>query len=700
MKTKIKWFTNQKELTDYLYECSDVYYNTGTQIIKDEIYDDLKAQLQAMEKESGKILFGSPTITVGATPHVGDRAIVKHEMEAKSLDKFRLGVEDEKVKMLKWLGEHAPYTVELKVDGSTVILTYDNGALTLAETRGDGIRGVDITDNAAFIHGVPKKIPYDGHLVVRGEAVMRFDDFEKVNTNGEYSNPRNLANGKLQSLDPNELRAFPIGFVAFELVTPGVFDGVKNGGNELTTMSERFKFIDALGFDVVPYGVYDFTDPARIMEVIETWKRNLPEVPYPTDGLVFSVQNLDSELGWKAGMNDHGPRWARAMKWPSAENAVPTTLRDVQFTEGRTGVLTPKFIFDTVNIGLGSNVQKATAFNLSILENLPSEDGEDHGGVHIGDDVFVFMANEIIPNVKMFRPGQNRVKITIPKTCPYCGKETTIRTSDSGVRELFCTNPECSAKKTESILHAVGRDGLNVKGLGESQLIDLMKYGLVHNLADLISLNDIAIDDRVNALLSQNGWGKKSYEKLTAAIQTACKVTFDKFLYALCIPMCGNNLSKKFANFFGDVETFYNSVVMDVREDHQREIFDKLSNVDGIGDKKAGALLEWARNNKAEDIADIKRLMNLFEFEDIANVEKTLSGKTFVITGKVHQYADRAEFKASVEARGGKVAGSVSKNTDYLVNNDAASESSKNKKAKELSIPIITEDEFIETFGK
>ncbi len=706
---------DQKELTQKLISASEAYYAGENSGMTDLEFDASVELLRKLEKETGTVYPGSPTQNVGAEV-VTVLAKAKHEQPALSLDKVKYA-DRENIK--KWL-DNRQGIMMWKCDGSTVVLTYDDGKLTSAVTRGNGEEGSVITHNARFFKGVPETIPCHDHVVVRGEAMMSNPEFERVNTEagGIYENARNLATATIQMLDAGESSKREIIFKAFELVTPGVDvyigDDTRSSLDidyNLKFMRDRLEWLKLLGFDVVDYEpVYK----KNILNKIEEWKERVKDLTYPTDGLVVSYDDL--EEGWALGSTGHHPRWAMALKW--TDETATTTIRDIEWSVGKTGLITPVAVFDEVRLGLGSNVTRASLHNLSIMEKL---------GVKKNCKAEVYLANLIIPQVASCEGGDG--EFDIPDYCPVCGAHTRLLMNmENDTDTLHCDNTECPAQQVGKLMNTFGKDGLFVKGLGESQMEDLLNVRLVtaepksfYEMAsrwDFISSEDYLQNDPdetfkevVYELLDKDGWGQKKWNNLIDAINASRETTLQKFLYALNIPLLGNDLSKKLAKYFSNsidefiefVERVDEGAGKDDRYGYHRAM-DILLAIDGIGEEKARNICDWAEevvasSEKWESFIGFVKELKFPELTSIPS-DNSLEGLTFVITGSVHEYKNRDEFKVSVEARGGKVAGSVSKNTTALVNNDVTSTSGKNQKAKELGIEIISEDEFISRYGK
>jgi len=716
MKEKIK------ALIEDLNKASEAYYE-GNPIMSDHEWDRMFDELKSLEASSGIILPDSPTQNVSAGKVTG-LVTRRHERPALSLDKIKYANKED---VKAFLGDREGM-LSWKLDGSTVVITYDNGVMTSAVTRGtDGIEGNDITHNARFFKGLPGKIPYTGHLVLRGEALMSYVEFERINAEegGMYENPRNLATATIQMLDANESRKREILFKAFKLVVPDVSEEVielVNRSYEMQWEIERFEFLNDLGFDVVEHFLVsndykdgDYTEAANfnIMLKIEELKDKVKDLPYPTDGLVISYN--DQIYAEELGFTGHHPRGAKALKW--TDETEKTILRSIEWSVGKTGLVTPVAIFDPVRLGVGSTVIRASLHNISCLRSVPLRDGahmDDYETMCLNDSVDVYLANMIIPQIASYGHDgdytlkHSRTAIEIPRVCPVCG-EPLRQEESNGVWTLHCDNEECAARQIGRLMNTFGKDGLFVKGLGESQLQDLIDVGLVTDTLSMYCLETTDAMNRqysgfspVDELLSRDGWGEKKWNNLLAAIEESKKTTLQKFLYSLNIPLLGNDLSKKLAPYFeNEPKNILRMATYSCA--YKDELIEELMSIDGVGKEKATFVAEWAQEvgTNERKYMELEYLMKLLQFENpTESTDASLSGLTFVITGAVNVYKNRDEFKESVEARGGKVAGSVSAKTSFLVNNDIESTSGKNAKAKELNIPIISEDEFISRFGK
>ena len=677
---------SQASLTEILAKASRMYYQSGETIMDDITFDQKQEELKRLEEMNGFAYHNSPNVNVGADV-VAKLEPSVHETPALSLGKVKYADRND---LFEWLGDQ-PGIVTPKCDGSTVVLTYENGTLFKAVTRGNGIVGNDITHNALNLKGVPKHINYLGHLVVRGEATMTYEEFERVNeeAGGVYANSRNLASATIQILDPNEAKKREVEFHAFKLVTPGP------SNDFYKTEASRFNFLKSLGFGVVEF---EMVTGLTILRVIEKWKDKIADLSFPTDGLVISYN--DQIYAESLGNTHKHPRGSIAMKW--SDETQETTVRDIEFSVGKTGVITPVAVFDPVFFE--SNVSRASLHNLSIAEKMPLTGNElvETCTIGIGSKVMVYMANKIIPQCKSATPGVLR----IPDKCPVCGEPTKIRISNAGnadiaVKTLWCENPECPTKKSKKLETFFCKDACYAKGLGPSQIHDLLETKLVDE--DPLSFYTLADNNPTmpSVLSSLDGWGKKSWDNLRNAIEQSKEVNLAQFLYALSIPLLGSDLSNKLNRIFeGEINKWMAYVANPNTE--------FLLSYDGIGEIKADYIVKWCKEliRNPERYEKFKTLVQTMHFTNniasqlSSNSGNELAGITFVITGNVHIYKNRKEFKDSVIARGGKVAGSVSKNTSYLVNNDINSTSSKNNEAKKLGIPIISEDEFVSKYGK
>ena len=653
---------NQEQLTKLLIEASEAYYNGQPALMTDLEYDRLIEDLKKMEDESGIILENSPTINVGAV--VDSLKKVKHEYPTLSLNKTKYKDREDMYKWLSTVNNEA--VVSLKLDGLTVVATYENGKLKSAVTRGNGIEGSDITHNAKYFKGLPRTISYKDKLIVRGECTMTTKEFNRINelVGDLYENPRNLASATIQMLDANESRKREIEYTVFDVIS------------DIKDFDKELDFVKELGFDVVDY---EIVNDKNILDIIEKWKEKALNIDTPTDGLVFTAR--DTELYKELGNTGHHPRGAMALKW--TDETKTTTIRDIEWSVGRTGVITPVAIFDSVRLGLGSNITRASLHNLTIMKKL---------GVRKNSKTEVFLANMIIPQIASVKDTDESVDIELPKICPSCGEKLTIKTNNN-IETLHCLNKDCPKQNISNILNSFSKDALFVKGLGESQIEDILEQGIA--TTDLSTFYNLP-DNLPEELKAIDGWGDKKWSNIKKSIEESRNATIERLLIALNIPLMGHDLSKKVSKLLG-----YNidSLKAILNNRSELEVFkDTMLQTEGIGDIKANLFYEWV---KEADEEKVMKLINELKFEKVEiNNDSSLEGVTFVITGNVYEYKNRAEFKKSVEARGGKVAGSISKKTDYLIINDLESTTSKANKARELNIPLISETDFIERFGK
>ena len=644
-----------KELIGILNQASYAYYAKDTEIMSNYEYDALYDELVALEEETGMVLSNSPTVNVGYEA-VDELPKERHEKPMLSLAKTKSREE-----LRDWLnGKEA--LLSWKLDGLTIVLTYQDGELLKAVTRGNGEIGEVITNNARVFKNIPHRIAFKGRLILRGEAVITYSDFEKMNAEisdeeAKYKNPRNLCSGSVRQLN-NEITAKRnVRLFAFNLV-----EAVESDGTPVDFDNDRenqFLFLKKQGFDVVEYFR---VNPDNIMERIEYFAQTISGYDVPSDGLVLTLCDLaySASLGRTAKF----PRDSIAFKW--ADETAETTLLEIEWSPSRTGLINPVAIFEPVELE-GTTVSRASVHNLSIMEELQ---------LGIGDRIKVYKANMIIPQIaeNLTKSG----KMTIPQKCPVCGMETKIR-KEIDTKTLVCSNPDCESKKIKSFTLLVSRDALNIDGLSEATLEKFIAKGFIHSFADIFRLNRFEEE-----ITQMEGFGEKSFQNLVDALEQAKNTTLPRYLYAIGIAGIGvanaKVLCKAFNNDFEKIKSA------------TREEF---AEIDGIGEVLADGIVSY--------FSDEKKAQNALELYDQLHIEKPeqndneqiFAGMTFVITGNVYHYANRNEVKEVIEQRGGKVAGSVSSKTNYLINNDVTSTSGKNKKAKELGIPIISEDDFI-----
>lgn len=645
-----------KELVEILNKASEAYYQKDAEIMSNLEYDKLYDELVALEKETGITLTNSPTI------HVGYEVLSELEKQPHASPMLSLDKTKEVDALVSWLGNHEG-VLSWKLDGLTVVLTYNNGKLQNAVTRGNGEIGEVITNNAKTFKNVPKMIPYKGTLVLRGEAVIKYSDFNRMNeaieaVEEKYKNPRNLCSGSVRQLN-NEITAKRnVHFYAFSLVADNLdVEEQKEIGFD-NTMLSRFKWLKEQGFDVVEHFV---VTSQSLEEKVMDFAARIPDNDIPSDGLVLSYNDI--EYGKSLGRTAKFPRDSIAFKW--ADELAETSLEDVEWSPSRTGLINPVAIFTPVELE-GTTVSRASLHNVSILRAL---------GLGIGDRITVYKANMIIPQVAENLTRSNSLEI--PDKCPACGGKTTLQDLN-GVQSLYCMNLECSAKQIKSFSHFVSRNAMNMDGLSDATLEKFIEQGFLKRLPDLFHL-----DRYQEQIVTLEGFGQKSYDNLMQSIKNARTVSMAKFIYSLGISGIGLANAKVIVSHFH--QDFEN-----IRVASQEE----LVAIDGIGDVLASAFYDFFHNkDKVEMVEELLKEIQFEKEEESDN--QSLADKTFVITGSVEQFANRNELKSFIEKLGGKVTGSVSKNTDYLINNDTLSNSSKNKKAKELGIPILSEMDFI-----
>ena len=644
-----------KELIPILNQASQAYYAEDREIMSNLEYDRLYDELVGLEKETGVVMATSPTVKVGYDS-VDFLPKEKHASPMLSLDKTK-----SREALRDWLQGHAG-VLSWKLDGLTVVLTYHEGHLEKAVTRGNGEVGEVITANAKTFVNLPAGIPYQGRLVLRGEAVISYSDFEKINAQipeeGEkYKNPRNLCSGSVRQLSNEVTAKRNVRFYAFNLVEAISDDGMAMDFHN--SRLEQFAFLKEQGFSVVEhYKVDDDT----ILPTIEQFAEKIVGYDIPSDGLVLTYE--DVAYGISLGRTAKFPRHSIAFKW--ADELMETTLRDVEWSASRTGLINPVAIFDPVELE-GTTVSRASVHNVSVVRALK---------LGIGDRVTVYKANMIIPQI-----AENLTKsdaLVIPETCPVCGGKTQIRQTGEA-QVLYCLNEKCPAKQIKSFVLAVSRDALNVDGLSEQTLEKLVDMGFIKELSDLFHL-----DRYREEIKNMEGFGEKSCQKLLDSIENARKTTLPKVIYSLGIANIGLANAKLLCKHF----------------DHELEKLmdanaEELSAIEGIGDVIANSYVEFMQDE--ENREKIWRLVKELEVEKPSDNGQTqdLAGKVFVVTGSLLHYGSRNELKDEIEARGGKVTGSVTNKTECLINNDVASNSTKNKKAKELGVPIVSEEEFL-----
>lgn len=641
-----------KELIDILNKAASVYYQGKDEIMSNFEYDRMYDELSALEKESGLVLAGSPTQKVGYEV-LSELPKQTHPSPMLSLDKTKQVDE-----LSSWLGGKEGL-LSWKMDGLTVVLTYENGELLNAVTRGNGVVGEVITNNAKVFKNLPVNIPFKGRMVLRGEAIITYSEFKKINAllseEEQYKNPRNLCSGSVRQLN-NEITAKRnVELYAFTLVEADGVDFKNSQQNKMEFMKEQ-------GFQTVEYKV---VTAKNIYETVEWFSEKVKTNDFPSDGLVLLYDDIS--YGESLGSTAKFPRNAIAFKW--ADETAKTKLTEVEWSASRTGLINPVAIFEPVELE-GTTVSRASVHNISIVKELK---------LGIGDTIEVYKANMIIPQI-----AQNLTKsgsLAIPDKCPVCGEKTSIH-KENDVEVLFCENPDCLAKKIKSISLFVSRDAMNIDGMSEATIEKFISKGFLHELADLFKLNRYK-----DEIISMDGFGEKSYEKLVKAAETAKITTTAKFIYSLGIANIGLSNAKMVCKAFSnDLEKIRHASI------------DELVEIDGVGEIIAESFVKFFANENNNHMVD--DLLDIVTLEDEENDNANdMEGMNFVITGSVNHFSNRSEVKELIEGRGGKVTGSVTSKTKYLINNDSTSNSSKNKKAKELGVQIITEDEFIDMFS-
>ncbi len=643
-----------KYLVDTLNKAAKAYYAEDREIMSNREYDALYDELQSLEQETGIVLTNSPTVSVGFEA-VDELPKERHESPMLSLGKTKSREE-----LRDWLQGKAAI-LSWKLDGLTIVLTYRDGKLAKAVTRGNGEIGEVVTNNARTFKNIPLSIPFTGELVLRGEAVITYSDFEKVNAEitdekSKYKNPRNLCSGSVRQLN-NEITAKRnVRFYAFSLVSAGETDFHNS-------REEQFRFLEKQGFEVVEH--YLVTE-ADILDRIDFFEKKIQNFDIPSDGLVLTYEDI--AYGQSLGRTAKFPRHSIAFKW--ADELRETTLEEIEWSASRTGLINPVAIFEPVELE-GTTVSRASVHNISILRSLK---------LGIGDKITVYKANMIIPQIAENLTCSDNVEI--PAVCPVCGGATEIRQVNE-VQSLYCTNEKCAAKRIKSFTLFVSRDAMNIDGLSEATLEKLIDMGFIHEYADLYHLD--RYQDRIVEL---EGFGEKSYQNLIASIEASRKTILSRVIYGLGIANIGVANAKMLCRYFSyDLERMRSADV------------ETLSAIEGIGDVIASAFVDYMKD--ADNQQKIDHLMPelTLEVPVVEEGSQTMQGLNFVITGSLNHFGNRSDLKELIEDRGGKVTGSVTGKTTALINNDVTSTSSKNKKAKELGVPILSEEDFLTEYG-
>lgn len=643
-----------KELVDTLNKAAKVYYSGTDEIMSNLEYDRLYDELKALEDETGIVLAGSPTHKVGYET-LSELPKEEHERPMLSLDKTK-SVEE----LAAFAGMHKSL-LSWKLDGLTVVVTYRDGELYKAVTRGNGYVGEVITPNARVFVNLPAKIPYKGELVIRGEAIITYSDFERINRSIEedenkYKNPRNLCSGSVRQLNNRITAERNVRLIAFALIRA---DGVDFGNSR----QKQFEWLKGQGFEVVEYKIVDETSVA---DAVEYFSKAITDNDFPSDGLVLLYDDI--AYGESLGTTAKFPRNAIAFKW--ADEMAITRLKCVEWSASRTGLINPVAVFEPVELE-GTTVSRASVHNVSIVRELK---------LGYNDEIKVYKANMIIPQIAENITGS--ATIEIPKVCPVCGGLTGIKKAND-TESLYCLNPDCQAKHIKRFEHFVSRNALNIDGISSQTLEKFIDRGFIKNYTDLYHLNNYE-----DEIVGMDGFGRKSYDNIIESVEKSRTVTLDHVIYALGIGGIGLANARLVSRHCNeDPET-----VADIT-------IEELMSIDGIGDVLAQSFREYF------DDVNNRRLYNELLAElrlqkEVRDTSSPVAGKTFVITGSVNHFTNRDELKAFIETLGGKTTGSVSAKTDYLINNDVTSNSSKNKKARELGIPVISEEEFIKLTGR
>lgn len=642
-----------KELGEKLREASRAYYQEDREIMSNVEYDALYDTLSALEKETGIVLAESPTVNVGYEA-VEQLPKEEHERPMLSLDKTK-----EREALREFIGEH-PTLLSWKLDGLTIVLTYENGELIKAVTRGNGIVGEVITNNARVFKNIPLKISFKGRLVLRGEAIITYSDFEKINetigdADAKYKNPRNLCSGSVRQLN-NEITAKRnVRFYAFSLVSA-------EGVDFRNSREVQFRWLNEQGFEVVEYRK---VTAETLDEAMDYFAEAVTTNDFPSDGLVALYDDI--AYGESLGTTAKFPRNAMAFKW--ADEMRDTRLLEIEWSPSRTGLINPVAIFEPVELE-GTTVSRASVHNISIMKELK---------LGIGDTIRVYKANMIIPQIAENLTGSGNA--SIPHTCPACGQETVVK-KENDVECLFCVNPGCPAKKIKSFGLFTSRDAMNIDGLSEATLEKFIARGFIHDFGDIFEISRYK-----DEIVEMEGFGQKSYDNLMESLERAKETTLPRVIYSLGIANIGLANAKVICRHFdNDLDRIRHASL------------EEVSDIDTIGPVIAGNLVAYFRDEDND-----RRLDHLMSFlhiqEDSPKQEQIFEGMNFVITGSLVHFENRSEAKELIESLGGKVTGSVTKKTNYLINNDIQSNSSKNKKARELGIPILSEEDFRKLAG-
>jgi len=647
---------NMKDLVEKLNEAAKAYYQEDRELMSNQEYDALYDELVALEEKTGTILANSPTQKVGYTV-LSNLVKVRHESPILSLDKTK-----ETAKLASFLGDKEGI-LSWKLDGLTIVLKYNNGLLEQAITRGNGEIGEDVTHNAKVFSNLPVSIPFKGELVLRGEGVIPYSEFYRINDalgeDEQYKNPRNLCSGTVRQLNSEIAAKRNVKFFAFTLVSAE--------GEEISdSKAKNMDWLASLGFDVVEHVM---VTAENVAEEVENFRNRIEENDIASDGLVMTFDSISYSRS--LGRTAKFPKDSIAFKW--ADEMAETTLREIEWNTSRTGLMNPVAIFDPVELE-GSTVSRASVHNVSILKELK---------LSIGDKIKVYKANMIIPQIAENLTGEVSTA-EIPANCFVCGGETEVRKLRDG-EALYCTNPNCSAQRIQALSHFVSRDAMNMEGLSEETLKKFLEKGFVANYPDIFRL-----ENHKDTITEMEGFGEKSYQNLIASIEKAKDVELPNFIYALGINHVGlRNAKLLCSNFDFDLEKI------------KQATEEELVQVEGFGEIIAHSIAHYFRQEDHLTLLDdALQYLRIRKTEQAETGDSPMQGLTFVVTGDLNHFANRKELQALIEQKGGKVTGSVTKKTNFLINNDIHSASSKNKKAAELGIPILSEEDFMEKFMK
>ncbi len=641
-----------RKLIDKLNEASKAYYAEDREIMSNYEYDALYDELVKLEEETGITMSDSPTVNVGFES-VDELPKERHATPMLSLNKTK-----DREELKAWLGDMEGM-LSWKLDGLTIVLTYEDGVLVKAVTRGNGEIGEVITANARVFKNIPHRISDRSRVILRGEAIIRYSDFNKINeeiedVDAKYKNPRNLCSGSVRQLNNEVTAKRNVYFYAFSLV--------ETGERTFTSREEQYIYLKELGFDVVGY---KRVNKDNILDTIEDYAARIEETDEPSDGLVLIYDDI--EYGRSLGRTAKFPRDSIAFKWQ--DEIKETTLKKIEWSPSRTGLINPVAVFDPVELE-GTTVSRASVHNISIVKELK---------LGIGDKITVYKANMIIPQIAENLTKSN--SLVIPDECPCCGGRTEIKRI-AEAESLYCTNADCPAKKLKSFALFVSRDAMNIDGMSEATLEKFIAAGIIRDLKDIYHM-----DRYESKIVEMDGFGQKSYDNLITAVEESRKSNLARLLYGLGIPGIGVANARMLCRYYDyDIDRI------------KAASTDELNEIEGIGDVLANAIAEYMSDEANRRLVDDLVGELKLEAETIDHSNEMISGKTFVITGSLNNYTNRDELKSIIEGLGGKVAGSVSKNTEALINNDVNSNSSKNKKAKELNVDIISEEEFMKKY--